>query len=88
MLLTAYTVYGRMDMNEAQERIAVLQQRGWTLAAIADEMEVTVNAVEKWKEGSRFPANAKATLTMLDGLAKRKLVPKRRRYLNERPSTA
>ena len=44
-------------MNEIQERLATLQDKGWTLAAIADEVGVTVNAVEKWKAGRRYPAN-------------------------------
>lgn len=38
-------------MNEAQTKIAELQEKGWTLAALADELGVTVNAVEKWKAG-------------------------------------
>lgn len=67
-------------MNDVQEKIAQLQEKGWTLAAIAGEMGVTVNAVEKWKAGSRRPANLKATLLVLDRLAKRKRIPKRRQY--------
>lgn len=67
-------------MNEAQERIIQLQEKGWTLAAVADELGLTVNAVEKWKAGSRHPASPKATLAMLDQLAKRKRIPKRKRY--------
>jgi len=55
------------------------------LAAIADEMGLTVNAVEKWKAGGSYPASPKATLAMLDGLAKRKCIPKRRRYAMKQP---
>lgn len=69
-----------MAMNEVQTRIAELQQKGWTLAALADELGVTTNAVEKWKAGDRQPSNAKATLVFLDELAKRKRIPKKRRY--------
>lgn len=67
-------------MNDVQEKLAQLQINGWTLAALADELGLTVNAVEKWKAGARFPANPKATLAMLDQLARRKRVPKQRRY--------
>jgi transcriptional regulator with XRE-family HTH domain len=67
-------------MNDIQSRLAELQEKGWTLAAIADELEVTVNAVEKWKAGNRYPSNAKAVLTLLDQLALRKDIPKQRRY--------
>lgn len=67
-------------MNEVQTKIAELQQKGWTLAALADELGVTVNAVEKWKAGDRQPSNEKAVITLLDQIAKRKRIPKKRRY--------
>ena len=69
-------------MNDIQNRIAQLQQQGWTLAAIAREIGVTVNAVEKWKAGDRQPNNGKATLFFLDQIAKRKRIPKKRLYAN------
>jgi transcriptional regulator with XRE-family HTH domain len=68
------------QLNEVQDRIAQLQEKGWTLAAIADELEVTTNAVEKWKAGDRNPSNQKATLAFLDKLLERKRIPKKRRY--------
>ena len=67
-------------MNEIPEYIAALQHKGWTLAAIADEVGVTRNAVEKWKAGERYPANSKATIAVLVGLGRRRKVPKKRRY--------
>ena len=67
-------------MNEIQTKLTELQEKGWTLAAIADELAVTVNAVEKWKAGDRQPQNAKAVLMLLDQLLGRKRIPKRRRY--------
>ena len=70
-------------MNDVQTAIAALQEKGWTLAALADELGMTVNAVEKWKAGARYPANAKATLSMLGNFAKRKRIPKKRRYSND-----
>jgi len=63
-----------------QAKIAQLQDKGWTLAALADELDVTPNAVEKWKSGDRNPSNTKAVLILLDQLAKRKRIPKKRRY--------
>ena len=75
-------------MDGVQERLAVLQEKGWTLAAIADEMGLTVNAVEKWKAGSRHPASPKAALAMLDRLAKQKRIPKRRRYVKKERTEA
>jgi len=68
-------------MNKiVQAKIAQLQDKGWTLAALADELDVTPNAVEKWKSGDRSPSNTKAVLTLLAQLAKRKRIPKKRRY--------
>jgi transcriptional regulator with XRE-family HTH domain len=67
-------------MNDVQTRIAQLQEKGWTLAALADELGVTPNAVEKWKAGDRYPRLEKPVLDALDRLAKMKRVPKKRRY--------
>ena len=67
-------------MNDIQIKIKELQERGWTLAALADELGVTVNAIEKWKAGARYPSNVKAVLTLLAQLTLRKRVPKQRRY--------
>ena len=68
------------SMNEVQEAIAALQAKGWTLAAIADEMEITVNAVEKWKAGQRTPTNRKSILEHLGRLLQMRHVPPQRRY--------
>jgi transcriptional regulator with XRE-family HTH domain len=67
-------------MNEIQTRIAELQEKGWTLAALADELGITVNAVEKWKAGDRQPANSKAIYALIDEIANRKRIPKKKRY--------
>ena len=55
-------------MNDIQVKLALLQKRGWTLAAIADELAVSHNAVEKWKAGDRNPTNGKATLMFVESL--------------------
>ncbi len=67
-------------MNNVQMKIAELQAKGWTLAALADELGNSVNTVEKWKAGDRYPANVGSVLLAMDALAKRKRVPKKRRY--------
>lgn len=79
--LLCHKCYGKLiGMNDIQEKLAGLQSKGWTLAAIADELEVTVNAAEKWKAGDTYPRNSKGVLLVLDVLAKRKRIPKQRRY--------
>ncbi|MBI2170660.1 MAG: helix-turn-helix domain-containing protein [Chloroflexi bacterium] len=66
-------------MNDVQQRLAVLQEKGWTLAAIADELGLTPNAVQKWKSGDRQRVS-KATLEALNRLQRRQRIPKQRRY--------
>ncbi len=66
--------------NPIQIILATLQEKGWTLAALADELDQKVNTLEKWKAGQRNPANEKSVLTMLEQLEKRKRIPKKRRY--------
>ena len=75
-----YIVIYYAAMNDVQHKIVALLERGWTQAAMADELGMTSNAVAKWKAGDRYPANAKMVLVGMDNLLKRKRVPKRRRY--------
>lgn len=70
-------------MNDVQREIAQLEEAGWTLAAIASECGITVNAVEKWKAGDRQPTNATAVLLLLDQISKKKKAPKKKRYAKE-----
>jgi len=75
-------------MKDVQTKIIRLQKKGWTLAAIADEVGVTVNAVEKWKAGDRYPANSKAVISLLEKMEQKKRIPKKRRYTVRRVSNA
>jgi transcriptional regulator with XRE-family HTH domain len=67
-------------MTEVQELIEELQKKGWTLAAIADELEVDDASVYRWQKGMRSPANVVGVLAVLRGLLQRRRVPKRKRY--------
>ncbi len=67
--------------SPVQIKLSALQKKGWTLAALADEMGQRVNTLEKWKAGDRNPANEKAVLAMLSKLEQRKRIPKQRRYV-------
>lgn len=66
--------------SEIQLKIAKLLEKGWTLAAIADELGVTSDTVELWRAGKRNPTNAKGILLMLDEVLKKKRIPKEKRY--------
>lgn len=50
------------DRTPIQVKLAIFQGKGWTLAALADDLEQTVNTLEKWKAGKMNPANEKAVL--------------------------
>ena len=67
-------------MTDVQDKIMELQQRGWTLAAVADGLGVTVSSVEKWKSGHRYPGSPKLVLMGMSQLMKQKRIPKQRRY--------
>ena len=66
-------------MNDVQEKIAELTSKGWTLAALADEMGVSWVTASRWRSGEQYPENGKAVVLALGTLSTRK-PPKRRRY--------
>lgn len=66
--------------NEIQLQIDQLVEKGWTLAAIADELGVTSDTIELWRAGKRHPTNARGILLMLDKVLEKKRIPKQRRY--------
>jgi len=63
-----------------QIKIADIQEKGWTLAALADELEISLSALEKWKAGATYPRNSKAVMLLLERIEHRNRIPKRRRY--------
>ena len=67
-------------MNDVQELITQLREKGWTLSAIADEIGVSRDAVDLWRMGKRYPATSQAIKGELGRLLLRKRVPKRKRY--------
>ena len=71
-------------MNDIQMKIAELQTKGWTLAALSDELGNHVNTLEKWKAGDRYPANSASVMLALDALMKKRRIPKKKRYKNSR----
>ncbi len=70
--------YDAHRMNAVRVRIAELEGKGWTLAAIARELGAAYNTVQKWKAGDRQPSNYQLVLEKLEELCRRKRVPKKR----------
>jgi transcriptional regulator with XRE-family HTH domain len=66
-------------MDDVREAIKSLRSSGWTVATIAEAVGVDPSSVARWEAGRRSPENVKGVLLILEGLAKRKRVPKRRR---------
>ena len=58
-------------MNEVQQILGKLRAKGWTWAAVADELGTHYNTVQKWFSGDREPAN-KVVLRELERLLTRK----------------
>ena len=66
-------------MNDVQAMLMKLMDKGWTMAAIADEMEVSHMTVFRWQNGLRSARNSRSVLYMLESLLHRKRIPKRKR---------
>ena len=66
-------------MNEIQDRLLALKEKGWTMAAIADELSVSNMTIFTWQKGTRNAENALLVLYKLDSLLGRKRIPKRKR---------
>jgi hypothetical protein len=65
------------QVDAVQPLLADLKAKGWTNASIADEIGVTINAVEKWQSGARNISPSH--LILLNQLTTKK-PPKKRRY--------
>jgi uncharacterized protein YjcR len=68
------------ELPQVQELISQLQAKGWTLAAIADELGVAYRTIASWRANTHQPANPKLVEDRLAQLLARKRIPKGRRY--------
>ena len=73
----------RDAMDEIQTQLASLHNRGWSDAAISDELGVSSVTVFRWKIGKRRPENHRSVLLMLRMLGKKKRIPKKRRVFKK-----
>lgn len=72
-------------MNDVQQAVGVLVGKGWSLAAIADELQVHAETVMRWKAGSTYPVNSRPVVLALVALSQRRRIPKRKRYTRKAP---
>jgi len=66
--------------KEAQAKIAILEQKGWTLANIGRALGLKPVTIESWKAGSRSPSNLQLVLASLDRLGKKNRIPPKKIY--------
>ena len=66
-------------MNAVQTQLLALKDKGWTMAAIADELGVSNMTVFRWQKGIRNARNSRPILYLLESLLERKRIPKRKR---------
>ncbi len=66
-------------MKELMRLIEDLEGRGWSDAALSEELHVAQNTIYRWKSGNRYPSNPELYAEKLRQLLTRKRVPKRRR---------
>jgi hypothetical protein len=76
-----------MEIERVRETLDILRGRGWTLAAIADELSVHRESVWAWAAGRRAPENSRLVMMALGRLLRRKRIPKRKRYTKKNPPT-
>ena len=70
------------EINSVQNLIAQLEEKGWSLTAIAesDKLKIHRNTITLWKAGTRYPRPDMPVIDALTGLIKIK-PPKKRRYV-------
>jgi len=66
-------------MNDVQEMIKSLREKGWTLVAIGEGLEVSWRAVAYWQSGDRYPENAKGVKRLLGDLEIQTDIPRDKR---------
>jgi transcriptional regulator with XRE-family HTH domain len=76
-----------MELQRVKEVLAILKGRGWTTAALADELGVHRDSVWSWETGRYSPENPKLVMIALERLLQRRRIPKRRRYKRNPPAT-
>ncbi|MBC8280137.1 MAG: helix-turn-helix transcriptional regulator [Chloroflexi bacterium] len=63
------------ESSELRSLLAQLREKGWTWSAVAEEMHVHRNAIDRWARGERVPQQEFLVVRFLRELAERKTVP-------------
>lgn len=73
-------ILSKVVNKEVQAKIAILEQKGWTLANIGRALGLKPVTIESWKAGSRSPSSLQLVLTKLSELEKRNRIPPKKTY--------
>ena len=65
-------------MNEIQQLLADLKEKGWSLVAIADEIGEMWLTVYRWQQGKAYPGPGQGVPSRLDELLSREVISKPR----------
>jgi transcriptional regulator with XRE-family HTH domain len=76
-----------IEVQRVKEALAELKARGWTISAIADELAVHRDSVWSWEAGRYTPDKPRLVRIALEGLLRRRRIPKRKRYKKNPPAT-
>jgi hypothetical protein len=77
----------RLEVEQVRAMLTELKAKGWTISAIADELMVLRDSVWSWDTGRYAPKNPRLVRIALEGLLRRRRIPKRRRYKKNPPAT-
>jgi phosphoribosylaminoimidazole synthetase len=75
------------SMDDIQRMIEELMGRGWTIAAISDELGVSRDTVSRWRSGTHPPQSPRLVILGMERLLRRRRIPKRKRYKRNPPAT-
>jgi hypothetical protein len=72
-------------MTETQALLTILRAKGWSIAAIADDLKVNYYTIYRWELGMTSPSNPAPVCRMLWDMLLKDEVPKKRRF-KKRPA--
>ena len=67
-------------MTEIQVLLTKLRGKGWSIAAIADALQVNYYTIYRWELGATSPSNPAPVSRMLWDMLQHADVPKKRRF--------
>lgn len=67
-------------LNPVQVALKACFDKGWTITALSEELEIGRETVSRWWRAETVPDHQKIVIMALEGVAQWRRVPKQRRY--------